>query len=457
MGEIKFGTDGFRAIIADDFTFDNVSRIGLALAGYLKKNKKKHVYKGVIVGYDWRFLSDKFAEKLADILSGCGIPVRLTKSAVPTPAISAYIIKNSLPCGVIITASHNPPEFNGLKIKNEFGASVEKEVTREIESLLKKGGSEKLRGKTAKIEKVEIIRPYLSLMKKYLNFELIRKSRFNVVVDAMHGTGAGIVENILKKTECSVKGIRANRDILFGGVNPEPIACNLEPLRDAVIKGKADIGIALDGDGDRIAAMCPDGTLINSHQAICLLLLHLIEHKKFTGKIVKSLTTTTLVDRIAEHYNLPLDIVPVGFKNIASKMITEDVLLGGEESGGIGFKGYMPERDGALSGLLLLEMMAYKSESILEIIDSMEKQFGKFVYKRRDLKVRLKKPIPALDNILGKKVTLIETYDGTKYTLADGSWLMLRASGTEPIIRIYAEAETKKHVCELIEFGCALI
>jgi len=220
---------------------------------------------------------------------------------------------------------------------------------------------------------------------------------------------------------------------------------------------KADLGIALDGDGDRIGAMCQDGTLINSHQAICLLLLHLIENRKFKGKIVKSLTTTSLVDKIAHYYNLPLDIVPVGFKNIASKMLTEDILLGGEESGGIGFKGYMPERDGALSGLLLLEMMAYKRKSILEIISHMEKRFGKFVYKRRDLKVRLKKPLPPLNHILGKKVSKIETYDGTKFTLNDQSWFMIRASGTEPIVRIYAESSSKANVRKLIEFGCSLI
>ncbi|MCG2712411.1 MAG: phosphoglucomutase/phosphomannomutase family protein [Candidatus Omnitrophica bacterium] len=457
MDDIKFGTDGFRAVIADEFTFENISRIARALACYLKKREKQQFHKGVIVGYDCRFLSDRFAMRAADILAACGIPVWMTKSPVPTPAISAYIRENSLPCGVSITASHNPPHFNGIKIKNKFGASVGKDVTREIESLIKnrcKAGGKKA---PAKIEYVEIIRPYISLLKRYLNFKLLKKSRFNVVVDAMHGSGAGIVEKILSNTGCRVKGIRTGRDILFGGVNPEPIADNLKLLKETVLKEKADLGIALDGDGDRIGAMCPDGTFISSHQAICLLLLHLIENRKFKGKIVKSLNTTTLVDKIARYYNLPMDIVAVGFKNIASKMLNEDILLGAEESGGIGFKGYMPERDGALSGLLLLEMMAYKRKSILELMNLMEKRFGKFVYMRRDLDVKLKKALPPLKYIIGKKVSRIENFDGTKYTLADESWLMIRASGTEPIVRIYAEGAAKADTRKLIEFGSDLI
>ena len=362
-----------------------------------------------------------------------------------------------MPCGVIITASHNPPDFNGLKIKNEFGASVEKKVTREIESLIKNGSKAGGKKNSAKIEYVEVVRPYMSFLKKYLNFNLLKKSRFHVVVDAMHGSGAGIVEKILSSTGCCVKGIRTHRDILFGGVDPEPIEDNLKLLKETVLREKADLGIALDGDGDRIGAMCPDGTFISSHQAICLLLLHLIENRKFRGKIVKSLNTTTMVDKIAQYYDLPLEIVPVGFKNIASKMLKEDILLGGEESGGIGFKGYMPERDGALSGLLLLEMMAYKRKSILEIISHMEKRFGKFVYMRRDLRLRLKKALPPLKHILGKKVSQMQTYDGTKYILEDESWLIIRASGTEPIVRIYAESTTKKDVRKLIEFGSDLI
>ncbi len=457
MDEIKFGTDGFRAVIADKFTFENISRIARALADYLKRRKNGQIHKGVIVGYDCRFLSDRFAQRFANILSHCGIPVRLSECAVPTPAISAYIRENSLLCGVIITASHNPPHFNGVKIKNEFGASVGKNVTREIESLIKNSCPAGKKKKAAKIEYVEVIRPYISFLKKYLNFNLLKKARFHVVVDAMHGSGAGIVEKILSNTGCRVKGIRTRRDILFGGVNPEPIADNLKPLKETVLREKADLGIALDGDGDRIGAMCPDGTFISSHQAICLLLLHLIENRRFTGKIVKSLNTTTLVDKIAQYYDLPLEIVPVGFKNIASKMLREDILLGGEESGGIGFKGYMPERDGALSGLLLLEMMAYKRKSILQIISLMEKRFGKFVYMRRDLKARLEKALPPLKRILGKKVSQTQTYDGTKYILQDESWLIVRASGTEPIVRVYAEAATKKDVRKLIEFGSDLI
>ncbi len=457
MDDIKFGTDGFRAVIADKFTFENVSIIAQALAVYFKRKKNDQIHKGVIVGYDCRFLSDKFALCVARILSVSGIPVWLTKSYAPTPAISAYIRKNSLPFGVIITASHNPPDFNGIKIKNEFGASIEKNVTREIETIIKSGCVAAKKRNAAKIEYVDVIGPYLLFVKKYLNYKLLVKSRFHVVVDAMHGAGAGLVEKILRGTDCRVSEIRSQRDVLFGGVNPEPIADNLKLLKEAMLKEKADLGIALDGDADRIGAMCPKGTFISSHYAICLLLLHLIENRGFTGKIIKSLNTTTMVDKIAQFYGLPLEIVPVGFKNIASKMLKEDILLGGEESGGIGFKGYMPERDGVLSGLLLLEMMAYKNKPIFKIISLMEKQFGKFVYMRRDLKVRVKKILPRLKQIMGKKVAQIQTFDGTKYILEDESWLIVRASGTEPIVRIYAESSSKKNVRRLIEFGCDLV
>jgi Phosphomannomutase len=278
--------------------------------------------------------------------------------------------------------------------------------------------------------------------------------KFRIVIDAMHGVGSGIVERVLRDSRCRITTIRGERDVLFGGVNPEPIMQNLALLRATVKKTPCDLALAFDGDADRIGAMCPDGRFISSHQAICLLLLHLIENKRWTGKVVKSINTTTMVDKIARHYGLALDIVPVGFKYIAAKMLQEDVLLGGEESGGIGFKRYMPERDGVLSGLLLLEMMAYRKQGIAGIIRDMEKQFGKFVYLRRDLPVKLTRQISHPDMINGKKVARIETYDGTKFTLEDESWLLIRASGTEPIVRIYAEAGSEKAARALIKFGC---
>jgi len=461
MQKIRFGTDGFRGIIAEDFTFSNVEIIGCAIADYLHKNKPKLAPANVIVGFDRRFLSDKFAQHISRALSKKGIDVVLTAKPVPTPAVSCFIRNNKSPLGIIVTASHNPANFNGIKIKNEFGASATETVTRQIEKLivttsLKQGRNHKI----GKVQKAGIVGPYIRFLKRYLNFNLLKKSHFNIIVDLMYGAGAGIFEQILRNTKIKVTSIHAEHDPLFGGINPEPIAENLTDLKNMVRKLKPDLGIALDGDADRIGAMCPNGKYISSHQAICLLLLHLIENRRYSGRVIKSINTTTMVDRITQYHKIPLEVVPVGFKNIAAKMIQGDVLLGGEESGGIGFKDYMPERDGVLAGLLLLELMAYKKMPMLEIIHDMEKRFGRFIYLRRDLKIQRgvqDKKIPQPGRILGKKVAKIETYDGTKFILADNSWLLIRASGTEPILRIYAESPTLKFTQKLIDFGCDLI
>lgn len=457
MQEIKFGTDGFRGIIADDFTFENVERISQALAVYLIKHKNSNYKKGVAIGYDQRFLSDKFAETAARILSENGVPVFIVSEPVPTQAISFYVRSNHLPCGIVLTASHNPPDFNGFKIKDEFGATASKEMTKAIELIIKQQTSIPKSAKRAKILKMDMLKPYIKFLRQYLDIALINQNKFNILVDAMHGVGAGIVENVLENSRSQVETIRANRDVLFGGVNPEPIAQNLDLLNKTVRLKSYDLAIALDGDADRIGAMCPNGQLISSHLAICLILLHFIENKKMTGKVVKSITTTTLVDKITAFYGLELEEVPVGFKNIAAKMINEDVLIGGEESGGIGFKNYMPERDGVLSGLLILELIAYRGQGIIEIIRDMQQRFGKFVYSRRDLKIKVTKQIPHPKNILGKNVLEIKTYDGTKFIMEDESWLLIRPSGTEPVVRIYAESKSLKQTKALIEFGCELL
>ncbi len=458
MQEIKFGTDGFRGIIADNFTVENVKRIASAVAVYMKSQRSGKFKKGIVVGYDRRFFSKEFAESAAQEIAKFGMPVFLTEKPVPTPSVSNYIIKKKLSCGIIITASHNPPIFNGIKIKNEFGASAAQPVTDMIENTLKNAKYQKISAKhTAPVEKVEVVNSYINRLQKYLNLKIFKKCNFHVIIDVMHGVGGGIIGKILKNTECRITEIRNNRDVLFGGVNPEPIDENLGFLRKTLKSVRCDLALALDGDADRIGAMCPDGRYISSHQAICLLLLHFIENRKMTGRIVKSLNTTTMVDRIARYYNLPLDIVPVGFKYIAEKMLKEDVLIGGEESGGIGFKNYMPERDGVLSGLLLLELMASRKQSISCILKDMEKKFGRFVYMRKDLQVRAAKKIPTLERLLNKKVVDIKTFDGTKFILEDDSWLLIRASGTEPIVRIYAESNNIKTTQQLINIGCALL
>ncbi|MFH1459233.1 MAG: phosphoglucomutase/phosphomannomutase family protein [Candidatus Omnitrophota bacterium] len=458
MQAIKFGTDGFRGIIADNFTFENVEKIATAFGLYLLQCRNPKLIRGVLIGYDRRFLSQEFAQAFADILVNLGINVLLSEEPVPTPAVSYFIRKNKLFCGVVITASHNPASFNGVKIKNEFGASVESNVTKEIERIISKNINPNFKVKICgKIKKVRITDDYVSFIKRYLNIPLLKKFRYKIVVDNMHGVGAGIIEKILKDTPIKIESIRNYRDVLFGSVNPEPIEKNLGFLHKFIKTHKCDLAIALDGDADRIGAMSASGHFISSHQAICLLLLHLIENKKFTGKVVKSINTTTMVDKITRFYGLEQEEVPVGFKYIAIKMLKENVLLGGEESGGIGFKNYMPERDGVLSGLLLLELMAYKRKSIIQIIREMEKKFGRFVYLRRDLKINTVKKIKHPKLINGKKVVEIKTYDGTKFILNDESWLLIRASGTEPIVRIYAESGNLISTKQLINFGGNLL
>ncbi|MBU1043686.1 MAG: phosphoglucomutase/phosphomannomutase family protein [Candidatus Omnitrophica bacterium] len=459
MQGIKFGTDGFRGIIADTFTFENVQRISQALSVYLKKYKQTTYKKGIALGYDKRFLSDRFAQAVADVLSHNGVPVFMSTQPIPTQAISLYVRANHLVCGVVLTASHNPYDFNGLKIKDEFGATAPEQMTKEIELIIRTGVNfPRLKTeKPARIILVDMQKPYIDFVKKYLDIKLFKENKFRILVDSMHGVGVGIVDQVLKNSACSVDTIRANHDVLFGGVNPEPIAQNLLALEKALKLKPYDLAIALDGDADRIGAMCPDGQLISSHLAICLILLHFIENKKMTGKVVKSLTTTTLVDKITSFYNLELEEVSVGFKNIAAKMINDDVLIGGEESGGIGFKNYMPERDGILSGLLILESMAYRKQGIIEIIKDMQKRFGKFYYLRRDLKIKVTKSIAHPKKILGQDVIEIKTYDGTKFIMKDESWLLIRPSGTEPVVRIYAESKTLNRTKDLIEFGSELL
>ncbi|MFH1062449.1 MAG: phosphoglucomutase/phosphomannomutase family protein [Candidatus Omnitrophota bacterium] len=457
MQEIKFGTDGFRGIIADNFTFENVERISQALAEYLLKHKPLAYKKGVAIGYDQRFLSDKFAKTAAEILSQNGVPVFIAAKPIPTQAVSLYVRTNHLACGIVLTASHNPYDFNGFKIKDEFGSTASQQMTKEIELIIKQEHNIPKLAKQEKILNADMLKPYIHFLKEYLDIDLIKKNKFRVLVDAMHGVGAGIVETVLKGSKSQVETIRASHDVLFGGVNPEPIAQNLDLLNKTLKLKFYDLAIALDGDADRIGAMCPNGQLISSHLVICLILLHFIENKKMSGKVVKSITTTTLVDKITAFYKLELEEVPVGFKNIAAKMIKEDVLLGGEESGGIGFKNYMPERDGVLSGLLILELIAYRKQGIIEIINDTQKRFGKFVYLRRDLKIKVSKPIAHPKNILGQDVVEIKTYDGTKFIMRDESWLLIRPSGTEPVVRIYAESKSLKRTKALIEFGCELL
>lgn len=458
---IKFGTDGWRAIISDDFTFENVRIVSQAIADHFKKDGA-----ALAVGYDWRFLSEKYAELVVEVLAANGIKALLSDKAVPTPLVSLLIKNKKLSGGVMITASHNPPAYNGVKIKAHYASSADKDITDSIESLLGKNKIKTVSLKEAvqsgAVEKIDMKAGYMKFVKSYVDISALKQSKLNVLVDCMHGVGDGYIREILEDTDIKITQMRAGRDPLFGGVAPEPIPKNLDVTFQAMKKSGYDIAIVNDGDADRISAVMPGGGYLNAGQIMALLLLHFVEDKKWEGAVVKTISNTTLIERIAKKYNLKLHETPVGFKYICRLMLDEDILIGGEESGGIGVKNYIPERDGMLLGVLLIEMMAQRKKGILEIMSDVEKEYGKFCYTRIDIMDypddKKKKLMEFLKNslpkeILGKPVKESKTYDGYKLILEDGSWLIMRLSGTEPILRIYAEASSEKLAKDYLEFG----
>lgn len=457
---IKFGTDGWRAIISEDFTFENVEIVSQAIADYFKGDNVTFA-----VGYDWRFLSEKYAELVAQVLAANGIKVLLSDKAVPTPLVSLEVKSKKLSGGVMITASHNPPMYNGVKIKAPYGSSADEEITKGVESYLGKNEVKTVTLdkaiKSGLVKQVDLKSDYMKFIKSYTDMNLLKKAKLKVLVDCMHGVGDGYIREVLKDTDIKIIQMRDGRDPLFGGVNPEPIPKNLQPVFDEMKKGDYDIAIVNDGDADRVSAVMPGGGYLNAGQIMALLLLHFVEDKKWTGSVVKTVTNTTLIERIAKKYKLKLHETPVGFKYICRIMLDEDVLIGGEESGGIGVKNYMPERDGMLLGILLIEMMAHRKKGILETMKDVEKEYGKFCYTRIDMEYpddKKKKLMQFLKTsppkkILDKPVKELKTLDGYKFIMEDNSWLILRLSGTEPILRIYAEAPSKKMAEDYLESG----
>lgn len=464
---IKFGTDGWRAVIGDAFTFENVKFVTQATADYLATlpNKKGKRFK-IVVGYDTRFLSEKFAEVVACVCAANGIQVVLSSVATPTPTVSFTVRYKKLDLGIMITASHNPPEFNGFKIKNAMGGSADVSVTRTVEQLLFKHEPKMLSfaegQKKGLITQEDISRDYVQFLRSYLNLAKIRGSRWRVLVDCMYGSGNGFVQQVLEGLGVDVVLMRNERNTYFEGKGPEPVEKYLGKITQRMKTENFDLGLVLDGDADRIAAFARGGEFIHSQKILGLLALHLREDRKMSGALVKTLCGTMMLDHIADYLKLKIFETPVGFKHISRLMETEDVLVGGEEAGGIGFKNYIPERDGTLAGLLLLEMMAYRKAPIGAIVRTMEKQFGRYYYLRDE--VRLKPQKHAKDvatirpqRLLGKKVVSIKDSDGIKLIAEDESWLMLRASGTEPLIRVYSEAKTLTRAERLLSQGKELV
>ena len=467
MGNIKFGTDGWRAVISDDFTFDNVKKVAQAMADYIKEAAPALTVKEdkVVIGYDTRFLSAKYAELASCVLAANGVKVILTDRATPTPSVSYAIKDRTLIGGIMITASHNPARYNGIKYKAFYAGSAGPDITKKMESYLgqneiKFASLDELKGKGL-ISVENIVPRHMAFVKGYVKLPLLKNTKLKIAVDTMYGTGDHYIEDLLKGGSCKVQTIHAEDNPGFGGINPEPILPNLKELADSVKKWKYDIGIATDGDADRLGVAAPNGKLLTGHKVMTLLLLHLLEDKKMKGDVVQTICGTVLINKICEKYSLKMHETPVGFKYIADIMRHEDVLVGGEETGGVAFKGYIPERDGVLSGLLICEMMAMRKKKLLDIMKSIDKEYGTYEYRRLDAKypddkkVKLMESLKnnPLERVLDKKVAQVKDTDGYKFICEDESWLMMRLSGTEPILRIYAEASSEKKALAILEFG----
>ncbi len=456
--DIKFGTDGWRGVISDDFTFLNVRLVAQAIADYYNARNQKT---RMAVGFDTRFMSDRYAEIVSEVLAANGIDVDLSECCVPTPTLSFAVKKRKLTSGVMITASHNPASYNGIKIKTAEGGAAPVEVTREVEKFIAEPPAAQQRP-AGKINKIDLTADYVDFLRAYVDLKKLRNSSFKVLIDAMHGSGDSFIAEVLKGTKVKLEFLRSDINPSFGGLKPEPVLENLKMTVKKMKLGKFDLGLVLDGDADRIAAFAGKGEFINPQKVLGLLILHLIQDRKMSGGVVKTLVGSNLIDNICNKLGLKLYETPVGFKYISGLMIQEDILIGGEEAGGMGFKDYIPERDGSLAGLLLLEMMVYRKKPMLDILKGMEKEFGRYYYLRTELELQNLEgmdisPLKATKTILGKKVVKADDSDGLKFILEDSSWLMLRASGTEPIIRIYSESKSEVVSAKMLDFGKELI
>ncbi len=474
MAQIKFGTDGWRAVIAEDFNFANVARVAQATADYCKSeigNRKSEIFERepkIVVGYDRRFFSDRFAQTTAEVFAGNNFQVVFTPEPTPTPSVS-YAVKNlHVAGGVMITASHNPPIFNGFKLKSQYGGSSDSETCKAVENFLDKNPVRSVKladAVRAKQILVQDIRPaHYAALKKLVDFKLIAKSKLRFAHDALFGVGAGCFEQLLAGTTCKVTTLNAAHDVLFGGINPEPVQQNYARSQKFLRAHPHDICLVTDGDADRVGGMDGRGNALTTHQIICLLLHHFIVNRKGRGRVVKALTTTAMVDKMCAAYGLPLVETGVGFKYICAEMLKGGVLLGAEESGGIGFPGHIPERDGIAAGLMLLELLATERISVNKMLANLEKQFGPHRYGRIDMHFPLEKRGALMEflqkdppaKLLRSPLAGIKAFDGVKFIAQDTSWLMLRGSGTEPILRIYAEAKSDAGARKLLRLGVSL-
>ena len=474
---VHFGTDGWRAVISDTFTFTSLRLVAQALADAIASGDLENPHAGqtsnpvMVVGYDTRFLSDRYAKEAARVLAANGMKVYLAQSDAPTPVISYAVKELKAAAGVMITASHNAPRYNGVKLKSPYGASASPEQCRRVEVYLS-DNEEQGRGpnlmdfehatQSGMIERFNPIPAYYEHVRKLINLNVFSEARMRVVVDSMYGSGRGVIKGILQGTGCEVHEIRSEMNPGFGGVHPEPIGRYLGALAGAISMGLGSFGLATDGDADRIGAMDERGTFVDPHKIMSLALRYLVEKKGLKGSVVRTVSTTRMIDRIAARNGMVVHETPVGFNHIADIMQREPVVIGGEESGGISFLGHIPEGDGPIMGLLILEMVAEANGSLYELVQDLLEDVGPAFYERTDL--RLARPVSksaivaklvdeAPAAIGGEGVHEVSTKDGVKYILNDDSWLLIRPSGTEPVLRVYAEGRTNEMVKALLEYG----
>jgi alpha-D-glucose phosphate-specific phosphoglucomutase len=466
---IKFGTDGWRAVISETFTFANLRLVAQAIADFTREQNSTDP--SVIIGYDTRFLSDRYAAEVARVMAANQITTWLARADTPTPAISYTVVNKKATTGVMITASHNAPRYNGVKLKASYGGSATPSQNKRVESLLDRN-LETVHGpnlmdlddamKQGLVCKFDPAWAYYEHLSTLIDLDVISGGELRVVADGMFGSGRGAIGEMLARGRTRVQNIRHEMNPGFGGIHPEPIAKHLGLLMSTIQGGHWDVGLATDGDADRIGAVDARGDFVDPHRIFALVLRYLIEKRGWTGKVVRTVSTTRMIDRIAADHGLPLVETPVGFNHIADLMVANGVLMGGEESGGISIKGHIPEGDGVLMGLLLLEVMAEAQAPLHVLVADLLDKYGPAQYARTDMK--LKRPVNKTDMvkmlvntapaaIAGVSVEEVQTVDGVKYYLNDGSWLLIRPSGTEPVLRVYAEAPNDARVKALLGFG----
>jgi alpha-D-glucose phosphate-specific phosphoglucomutase len=464
MTEIKFGTDGWRGLIAEDFTFENVRRVAAAIASYILKNENPAA--GVVVGYDTRFLSDRAARAAGEVIAQAGIPVRLANDYVPTPAVSYNVKKLGAAGGVMVTSSHNPWNWNGVKFKAKFGGSATPAIMKSIEEELAADGMPKSAGDGAKVEEVDLKTAYVEGVCQFADLKMIQRANFKFAIDSMYGSGRGVLPGIFDKHGIKYVAIRQEVNPLFPGINPEPILPHVAMLQETVVKEKCHAGLVTDGDADRIGAVAEDGSFVDSHKCMSILLNWLLVRKKWPGDVVRAFNTTGMMDRIAARHGRKLHVSSIGFKYIADLMMDHEILIGGEESGGIGYSRYLPERDGILNALLLANVMADEGKPLGQLVSDLQKEYGAHYYGRRDLHISdelkneaVRRAGDATTTKVGPYAVLRkENQDGVKFYLdapknGNGAdpWVLFRASGTERLLRIYVEAATPELVSEVLE------